>query len=70
MGGGGSGRGGGGWGGGDGDNAIQYSTALEQFGNIYTQTHFACTHYHKWQRIFLICDHIMQTHFAFTHYHK
>ena len=26
------------------NNATQYSTALEQFGIIYTQTHFACTH--------------------------
>ena len=33
--------------GGGANNATQYSTALEQFGIIYKQTHFACTHYHK-----------------------
>ena len=61
--------GGGGGGGGDG-GGMQYSTVLEQLGIIYTQTHFACTHYHKWPRIFEICDHIQQMHFPCTHYHK
>ena len=31
---------------------VQYSTVLEHLGIIYTQTHFACTHYHKWPRFF------------------
>ena len=37
---------------------MQYSAELEQLGIIYTQTHFACTHYHKWPRSFEICDHM------------
>ena len=49
---------------------MQYSTVLEQLGIIYTQTHFACIHIHKWPRIFEIWDHIQQTHFPCTHYHK
>ena len=49
---------------------MQYSTVLKQLGIIYTKTHFACTHYHKWPMIFLICDYIQQTHFPCTHYHK
>ena len=49
---------------------MQYSTVLEQLGIIYTQTHFACTHYHKWPRIFEIFDHIQQIDFPGTHYHK
>ena len=49
---------------------MQYSAVLEQLGIIYTQTHFACTHYNKWPKNFEICDHIQQTHFPVTHYHK
>ena len=49
---------------------MQYCTVLEQLGIIYTQTHFACTHYHKWPTIFAIRDHLQQTHFPCTHYHK
>ena len=44
---------------------VQYSTVLEHLGIIYTQTH-----YHKWPRIFEICDHTQQTHFPCKHYHK
>ena len=56
--------------GGGANNVIQYRTVLEQLGIIYTQTHFACTHYHKWPRIFLICDPTQQTHFPCKHFHK
>ena len=52
------------------NNVIQYSTVLEKLGIIYTQTHFACIHYHKWPRIFEICDRTQQTHFPCKHYHK
>ena len=58
------------WGGGGQTMRCSNSAVYEQLGIIYMQAHFPCTHYHKWQRIFEICDHIQQTHFPFTHYHK
>ena len=54
-------------GGGGVNNAIQYSTALEQY------THKRILPVHiiiNGKGFFKFSDHIMQTHFAFTHYHK